>query len=446
MITKIKTYILTLLIAITTTQYCYAHEVINITRGSVAAIPTAINDFAGVDPADLRLGQQIVEVITNDLRNSGIFRPISKAAFIERKGGVDHKPLFEAWQQINANLLINGRVTRNSSNKVRVEFILWDTMVEKEMLSETFELAEKNWRRSAHKIADSVYEKITGYQGYFDTQIVYVAESGPYTNRIKRIAIMDQDGANHRYLTNGSDLVLTPRFSPDGRKILYMSYKSRIPQVYEMDVVNGKSKLLGHFPGMSFAPRFSPDGEYAIMSIAKKGITNIYEINLRNKKLKQLTVGSSINTSPCYSPDGKRIVFQSDREGSRQLYIMDRDGSNTRRISFSGGSYAEPNWSKNNYIAFTKTSREHGFTIGVIKADTSSEINTERLISSAYLVESPSWLRNGRLVTFTKGIRPQGKYTKGLNRIFVIDFTGHNERLIPTPSDASDPDWSAPRP
>ncbi len=419
-----------------------ADNVIHITKGIADPIPIAINSFRGVDPADIKIAQDVISVISNDLKGSGMFRPISSAAFIESKIGTSHTPLFAAWQQINANLLLNGEVTKNANGKLQVKFILWDAILEKQLVSESFELSEKLWRRVAHKIADSVYSKVTGYDGYFNTRIVYVSESGPYLKRVKRLALMDQDGANHQYLTNGSDLVLTPRFSPDGKKILYLSYKNRIPQVHMLDLRSGKSQLLGHFPGMSFAPRFSPDGDYAIMSIAKNGVTNIYEMSLKSKKVSQLTDGSSINTSPSYSPDGKNIVFQSDRHGARQLFVMGRNGSNIQKISFGGGSYAEPNWSSRNFIAFTKVSRSSGFTIGVMKPDFVDGQSNERLIASGFLVEAPSWAPNGRVLVFTKGSRHKGKGSSGFNRIYTIDFTGYNERIIPTPSDASDPDWS----
>lgn len=421
-----------------------AEKIINITGGTSDPIPLAINDFAGVDPADYQLAKKIVAVISNDLRWSGMFRPISKAAFIENKIGTAHTPLFAAWQQINASLLVNGDVSRLASGKLQVKFTLWDTILERAIISEAFELSEKLWRRVAHKISDKVYSKITGYQGYFNTRIVYVSESGPYLKRKKRLAIMDQDGENHQYLTNGTDLVLTPRFSPDGKKILYLSYKNGIPQVHMLNLRNGRSRLIGDFPGMSFAPRFSPDGKHAIMSIAKDGNTHIYEINLKNKRRVQLTKGNSINTSPSYSPDGKKIAFNSDRHGSRQIFVMNRDGSSAKRISFGGGSYAEPEWSSRNYIAFTKINRELGFTIGVLHPGANEKQNTERLITQGFLVESPSWATNGRVLAFTKGSPPSKRRTNGLNRIYTIDFTGHNERIIPTPHDASDPDWSAP--
>ena len=419
-----------------------AVETITITRGHSDPIPLAINNFAGKDSGDLKIAKDIVGVITNDLNSSGIFRPISPAAFIENKTGVAHKPLFAAWKQINASLLVNGEVINLASGKLQVRFILWDSVLEREMLRESFELPEKLWRRVAHKISDRIYQKMTGYEGYFNSRIVYVSESGSYLKRIKRLALMDQDGENHHYLTDGSDLVLTPRFSPDGKKILYLSYKNGSPQVYILDLSSKKSRLVGHFPGMSFAPKFSPDGENALMSIAKNGSTHIYEINLKNKRLKQLTTGFSINTSPSYSPEGTEIVFNSDRNGQRQLFVMNRDGSNQQKISFGGGIYAEPNWSSGNFIAFTKMTSEYGFTIGVMRPHATDDQNTERLITSGYLVESPAWAYNGRILAFTKGHSPRKGKTIGLNRIYTIDFAGQNERIIPTPGDASDPNWS----
>lgn len=461
----------------------YADKVINITRGKVSAIPIAINDFmvdgnaisssgqgSRNDPSnmDLKKSREIISIIKKDLENSGVFRPISNAAFIENKIGIKHRPLFAAWQQINASLLLNAALERDLFGNLEVKFILWDSFLEKQMLAGSVKIDDKEPRRAAHKIADQIYSKLTGFEGYFDSKIVYVSESGPYLKRIKRIAIMDQDGANHQYLTDGRDLVLTPRFSPDGKKIIYLSYKNNTPQVYEMNLSNRRARLVGNFPGMSFAPHFSPDGKSAIMSVAKGGNTHIYEIDLKTKKTKQLTFGDDIDTSPSYSPDGKRIIFNSDRYGSRHLFIMNRDGSNVKRVSKGGGVMAEPSWSKNDYIAFTKISRNHGFTIGVMKADLGEDnINAgedERLIAKGYLVESPAWSPNGRQIIFTRGNPPQykassrsrgrsakgkndlGPALRGLHKIYAIDFTGHNERPIPTPSDASDPDWSPLRP
>lgn len=421
----------------------YAIETISIERGHADPVPMAINKFDADDGENNAVSADIISVISNDLKNSGMFRPISATAFIEQNLGIRHKPLFAAWRQINANLLVNGEVVKLPSGKLKVSFILWDTSLEKDLIGEVFEVPANLWRRVAHKIADKIYEKITGDSGYFDTRIAYVSEHGPYLNRIKKIAIMDYDGANHKYLSEGKNLVLTPRFSPKSDKIMYLSYvKKQKPRVYVLDLKTGRDKLVGNFPGMSFAPRFSPNGERAIMSIARNGATHIYEIDLNSMVTKQLTSGIGINTSPSYSPDGNKIVFNSDRSGSRQLYIMNSDGSNIERISFGGGTYAAPSWSpRGDYIAFTKISKSEGFTIGIMKPNILGIENTERIITSGYLVESPCWAPSGRVIMFAKGWPPRGKIA-GKNRIYSIDLTGYNEREILTPLDASDPEWS----
>lgn len=418
-------------------------KTIHITKGHSDPIAIAINDFAIFGDVDSKMSEKIINVIGNDLKGSGMFRPISHAAFIEQKIGANHTPLFASWQQINATLLVNGHITRLPSQKLQISFILWDSILERQLASETFELPESLWRKVSHKISDKIYYKITGYEGYFSTHIAYVSETGEYLDRKTRLAIMDHDGENHQYLTDGIDLVLTPRFSPDGKKLLYLSYKNKIPQVHVMDLNTKRSNLIGDFQGMSFAPRFAPDGKYAVMSIAKDGETHIYEINLQTKQIKQLTKGASINTSPTYSPDGSKIAYNSDMYGSRQILLMNRDGSNKQKISLGLGVYAEPNWSSRNYVAFTKITRDYGFTIGVMRLENNG---SERLIAQGYLVESPSWAKNGRVLAFTKGTRPKNQKNiqlKGLNRIYTIDFTGHNERIIPTPHDASSPDWSS---
>ncbi len=418
-----------------------AIETITIDRGHADPLPIAINNFDADSGASNFISDQIIEVITNDLKNSGLFRPISKVAFIEKRIGIIHKPLFSAWRQINANLLLNASI-KKLSGRYEVSFILWDTVLQKEALGEILDIPEKLWRTGAHSIADKIYEKVTGDKGYFNSKITYTSESGPYLKRKKRIAIMDQDGANHQYLTNDQNLVLTPRFSPSGDEVLYLSYAKNSPKVHKYNIKTRRDTVLGHFTGMSFSPRFSPDGKKVLMSIAKSGNTHIYELDLKTMKVSQLTNGYGISTSPSYSPDGKHIVFNSERGGSWQIYIMNADGSNQKRISFGSGLYTIPVWSpRGDYIAFTKKTRAHGFTIGVMKPNTNGEDNGERIIAKGYLVEGPTWSPNGRVIMFAKGERSQGNVA-GKNRIYSIDLTGYNEREIPTPNDASDPDWS----
>jgi TolB protein len=425
--------------------FSYAIETITIDRGVYEPTPIAINDFATSEAGEVKLASSIVKVITADLKHCGLFHPISNSAFIETTLGIDHKPLFASWRQINANLLLNGSISKLENGKVKIQFILWDSILEKDMAASEFVASEESYRRIAHKIADKIYEIITGDKGYFDTRIAYITSSGPYLKRVRRMAIMDYDGANHKYLTDGKNLVLTPRLSPHADKILYLSYEGRRPNIHLRDLKTGKDSVIGHFPGMSFAPRFSPTGNKALFSISKNGATNIYELDLNSKALLQLTRDNSINTSPTYSPDGSKIVFNSDRTGSRQLYVMNSNGGNVERLSFGSGWYATPVWSpRGDYIAFTKMTKGLGFTIGIMPA-VASENNeiSEQILASGYLVESPSWAPNGRMLVYTKESLENTKKGKTTNsKIYSVDITGHKETQIPTPGNASDPEWS----
>jgi len=424
------------LLAILFTTNAAAIQTINVTRGNFDPIPIAINKFDS-DSRSSELGEKIHEVVTNDLKSSGLFHPIPSAAFIENKLGVDHRPLFAAWRQINATILVNAKIRKLSSGTIEVSFILWDIVSEKDIAGEVFEVQEKLWRRVAHKIADKIYERITGDRGYFDTKVAYVSEVTTSTKITKRIAIMDQDGANHAFLTDGKNLTLTPRLSPKGDKLLYLSFvKGKKAKVHMRDLRSGKDVTIGNFPNMNFAPRFSPDGSKALISISKNGATNIFEIDMYSMQLKQLTHGVAISTSPSYSPDGQKIVFNSDRGGSPQLYVMNSDGSGIERISFGSGSYTAPVWSpRGDLIAFTK--QEGDFSIGVMRTDGSSE----RLITNGYLIESPSWAPNGRVIIYTREQRGFKKQPRR-SRLYSIDITGYNDREVKTPKDASDPEWS----
>ncbi len=383
-----------------------------------------------------RLGGKIRDVVTADLERSGLFRIISERSYIQEFNSMSQEPNFTDWKAINAQVLVQSAITEVDANNVRIEFRLWDVYTETQMQGQSYTTSKDNWRRVAHVMADAIYERLTGEKGYFDTRIVYVSETGPATRRIKRLAIMDQDGENHKFLTSGEYMALTPRFSPNLQKITYMSYSGNSPRVYLLDIETGKQMLLGNFPGMTFAPRFSPDSSKVLLSYANNGKTNIYEMDLKTRTSKQLTNSNAIDTSPCYSPDGSQIVFNSDRGGNQQLYVMNADGSDVKRISFGSGRYATPVWSpRGDYIAFTKIAGGQ-FYIGVMYPDGSGE----RLLASGYLVEGPTWSPNGRVLIFFR--QEEGGRGTAPVKLYSIDLTGYNERQIITPADGSDPAWS----
>ena len=400
-------------------------------------LPFAMPNLIGNSWSSSSLGLDITEVVVADLERSGLFRYINPEAYIQRLTSINARPNFADWQAIQAQALIYGTIEEIGS-KITVSFRIYDVFAQTQMEAKSFTADAQSWRKVAHMMADYIYERMTGEKGYFDTRIVFISETGNQMNRTKRLAVMDQDGENVQYLTSGSDLVLTPRFSPNMKEVTYFSYKDGQPKVYIMDLNTRESSLVGNFPGMTFAPRFSPDGNSLIMSLTNRGNSDIYTYNLRTKTKRQLTNHPSINTSPSYSPDGSKIVFNSDRGGNQQLYVMNADGSNAHRISFGEGTYATPVWSpRGDYIAFTKI--RHGqFHIGVIKPDGSGE----RLITNGFLVESPTWAPNGRVLMFYRQNRSDRYGNGGTAKLYSIDITGYNEREIITPHDASDPAWS----
>ncbi len=405
---------------------------IDITRGKVEPLPIAIPAFAGGGGEEVQTGRDLAQVISADLDRSGLFSPIDPRAFIQEVAAGEG-PRFGDWRQINAQALVTGSVKTQGDGRFRVEFRLWDVVAEQQLSGFAYTTTRQNWRRIAHIIADEIYKRITGEDGYFDTRIVYIAESGPAQKRIKRLALMDQDGANHQYLTDGSALVLTPRFSPSAQEITYLSYASGTPRVYLYNLDTGRQESIGDFPGMTFAPRFSPDGSRVVLSRSENGTTNIFVLDLRSRRATRLTDGNSIDTTPSYSPDGSKIVFNSDRGGSQQLYVMGADGSGVRRISFGSGKYGTPVWSpRGDLIAFTKIDGGT-FYIGVMRPDGGGE----RLLTQDFLVEGPTWAPNGRLLMYFR----QGR-GGGSSRLFTIDLTGSNQREVATPGDASDPAWS----
>lgn len=421
----------------TTAQPARSELQIDITRGVVEPVAIAIVPFEGAGD-NARIGGEIAKVVSADLQSSGLFRPIDPSAFLQSNLSMEAAPKFADWRVLNALGLVQGRVSVADDGRLKVEFRLWDVVSEQQLAGLAYFAAPGNWRRIAHIIADAIYKRLTGEDGYFDTRIAYIAESGPQTRRVKRLAIMDQDGYGNKYLTDGSDLVLTPRFSPTLQELTYLAFVDGEPRVMIRSLESGRSDVVGNFPGMTFSPRFSPDSQKLIFSMALDGNTDIYTIDLKSKATRRLTNNTAIDTSPSYSPDGRQIVFNSDRGGSQQLYVMDAEGGDARRISFGQGKYGTPVWSpRGDLIAFTKISGGR-FAIGVMAPDGSGE----RTVADGYDVEEPTWAPNGRVLAFFRKDPVDAGGGGGRSRLYSVDVQGRNEREIPTPGDASDPAWS----
>ncbi len=413
-----------------------AHAVLelDITQGQPQPLPIALPDFVGATPEAQKYGADIAQVVTGDLERSALFKSIPASAFIEQITNFDQPPRFGDWRIIQAQALVTGRTTVLPDGRLRAEFRLWDVFAQQQMLGLQFVTTPRNWRRIGHMIADAIYERLTGEKGYFDSRVVFVEESGRKDRRVKKLALMDQDGANLRYLTDGSDLVLTPRFSPNAQEITYVSYAGGQPRVYLLNIETNQREIVGVFPNMAFAPRFSPDGQRIVLSLQEGGNSHIYAMDLRSKQVQQITNTNAIDTGPSYSPDGSQIVFESDREGSQQIYVMDADGSGQRRISFGQGRYSTPVWSpRGDLIAFTKQ-MSGKFLIGVMRPDGSGE----RILTEGYHNEGPTWAPNGRVLMFFRESQGEG----GGPKIWTVDLTGYNELQLQTPNFASDPAWS----
>jgi TolB protein len=393
------------------------------------ATPQSSNTAAGTTDA---LGRQIAEVITTDLRNSGLFRPLGPGAVRAVSFPEVTAPDFNYWPGTGAAALVQGFIRAEADGRLTVGCYLYDVALRQELTRLGFVVSPADWRRAAHKCADAIYARLTGESPFFDSRIAYIAETGPKGRRIKRLAIMDSDGANHRFLTNGQSTVLTPRFSPDYSKIVYLSYVDRRPRIYIYDIGSGRQRIVTESANQTFAPRWSPDGRWILYSMAVNGNTDIYRVSAQGGTPVRLTNSPGIDVGGSYSPDGRRIVFESDRSGSQQLYVMNADGSGQQRISFGGGRYATPEWSpRGDLVAFTKV--VGNFRIGVMSPDGGGE----RLLTNGWQDEAPTWAPNGRVIQFFR--TSPGR--EGRSAVWQVDLTGRNERKIPTPLDGSDPTW-----
>ena len=413
----------------------FAEVTLDITNPVIEPMPYAVPDFVAENGGAGQAAHDIARVVADDLTGTGLFREIPSTAYISQVSSFDAPIAYNDWQAINAQVLITGAV-QASGGKLVVKFRLYDVFTGQPM-GEGLQFAgsEKSWRRMAHKVADAVYSRITGEGPYFDSRVIFVSESGPKDARQKRLAVMDYDGANVQYLTDSKSIVLAPRFSPDGSRILYTSYATGFPRIYLMNTSNLQTQVLDEQPGsMTFAPRFAPDGHTVIFSLEKDGNSDLYTLNVDSGKLTQLTNAPSIETAPSYSPDGSQIVFESDRSGAQQIYVMPAGGGEPTRISSGKGKYGTPVWSpRGDLIAFTKMS-EGRFYIGVIRPDGTDE----RLLTASFLDEGPTWAPNGRVIMFTR----ESEGAAGSATLYSVDITGRNLHPVATPGSASDPAWS----
>ena len=446
-----KLYFIFIFIFLLKPGVSYSLVEIDITRGNLDPLPISVSPFF-TDKNSIEkikknlnienLGLEISKVIENNLSKTGLFDTLDRESFLQKPDIAHLKPRFEDWTLIKSQVLITGKVSSkiiNNKDYIKIEFKLWDVLGAKMVDGFSLTTVPTNWRRVGHKISDKVYERLTGESGYFDTRIIYVAEEGPKTQRVKKLAIMDQDGFNTKYLTLGNELVLTPRFNPTNQMVTYLSYFRNMPRVYLLNIETGKQEVVGDFPGMTFAPRFSPDGKKIIMSLAKDGNSEIWVRDLETNIQEKLTDHPSIDTSPSYSPDGKFITFNSDRSGYQQIYVMKSDGTKVKRISFGKGIYGTPVWSpRGDLIAFTKLHKGK-FFIGVMRTDGTGE----RLLTENFYQEAPSWSPNGRIIIFYRETKTDDKGQGFSAKLWSIDLTGYNERLVKTETDASDPSWSS---
>jgi TolB protein len=397
--------------------------------GQFKPVSVAVTDFGG-EPGN---AAQLTSIITDNFKRSVFLMPLDPGSFPERIGNPDQPPHMDGWRGIAAQFVVTGRAGRSGDGRSQSEFRLWDVSTGAQVAGQQYVTDPNNSRRVAHIIADAIFSRITGEKGFFDSRVVFIDETGPAEHRRKRLAIMDQDGANVRYLTRGDDLVVTPRFSPSSQDVTYMSFGTSDPKVLLLNIETGQREVVGNFPGMTFSPRFSPDGQKIVMSLAQGSSSNLYTMDLRSRTTTRISDSSAIDTSPSYSPDGSQIVFESDRGGSQQIYLMSAGGGGAQRISHNEGHYSTPVWSpKGDYIAFTRQ-KAGAFAIGVMKPDGSGE----RILTEGFHNEGPTWAPNGLFLMFFRD--PGGQAG---SKIFMVDIFGRQEFQVPTPAYASDPAWS----
>ena len=406
---------------------------INVSGAQNAPIPIAIAPITDPSAAPSAIGSQITGVLSDDLSHSGLFRAIDPSSFVPNSIN-NGTPVWQNWSILGAQALVTGDVADLGGGQLRVEFRLWNVQQQQQVQGTAYTTTSANWRRIGHIIGDVVYQQLIGEKGYFDSRVAYISESGPATSPVRRLAVMDYDGANNQFLTDGSSMSLSPEYNPTRQQLAFVSFQNNTPRVYLFDLQTGAQRAVGSFGDMTIGPRFSPDGNSLLMSVSRNGGAAIVKVDLGGGGMTELTDAASINVTPCYSPDGSQIVFNSDRDGNQQLFVMGADGSGAKRISFGPGQYAEPAWSpRGDLIAYTFWG-SGGFSIGVMQPDGSGE----RILSQGFLVEDATFCPNGRVIMFYRQTPSESGHA---SRLVTIGIDGFNERLVDTPSNATDPSW-----
>ncbi len=416
----------------------HAELKVDIIAGAAEPIPIAVQKFeiAGTVTADD--AATVRAVVENDLKSTGLFRIVSHDAFPQYVH-MNEMPNFKLWMAIKTQVLVQAKLTSESGGRYKLEFYVWDVNGKEQIEAQSLVASKSSLRRLAHIMADAIYERLTGETGYFDTQIVFIAETGPVHRRVKRMAIMDQDGYGLRYLSDEKTFVMSPHFSPNMQTIVFLSYRDDDPMVWTLDLDSGEQRRLGQFGGMNFAPRFSPDGTKIALSLVKNGITHLYEYDMETQKLRQLTFGRSLNTSPSYSPDGKKLAFNSDRSGRQQIHVLDLKTLEEERITYGAGRYATPAWSPDGqFIAFTKMA-DDTFYIGIMNP----RGRNEKILAGGWYMEAPSWAPGSRRLVYYETEKDIDDVER-ISHIRSVDITGQNiyEIELPDGVNGVEPTWS----
>jgi TolB protein len=402
-----------------------------------AATVIAVPPLTSPDSGDkgnqmLAVGWNVTQAIEADLRQTAEVMPLKPNRDDYYSYPEVTAPTFSKWRSAGAKALVTGFVQGRSDGRLTVGCYVYDIDKGRELARKGFIIGANDWRRAAHKCSGLAYTAITGAPGIFDTRIAYVAENGVGEARTRRIAVMDSDGQNQRYLTSGDAMVLTPRFSPKASQLAYVSFAGGRPAVRVANLDSGQERPLVAGDPISFAPGFSPDGSRIAFSMMLGANSDIYVVGANGGAPQRLTTAPGVDTDPSFSPDGSKIVFESDRGGTQQLYVMNADGTGQRRISFGGGWYAAPSWSPDGeWIAFTRRGQD-GRRIGIVKADGTGE----KTLTSGPGDEGPRWAPSSREILF------QRTAANGRTGLYRVALDGSEPRQLATPQDGSDPDWS----